>query len=80
MPCNADETVLQRRGATGGRVTRGCWKPSHLEVPRLTIWTMSGTIDVVEAKVKLGRNLQYVVAVERALAEEKLSEVYFGKA
>ncbi len=41
--------------------------------------TTSDTIDAGEAKAKLGRNLQYVVAVERVLASENLSEVYFGE-
>ena len=42
--------------------------------------TSSNTIDIAEATVKLGANLQYVVAVERVLAAEKLSAVYFGEA
>ena len=41
---------------------------------------MSQVVDIDEAKVKLGANLQYVVAVERVLAEEKLSDRYFGGA
>ena len=42
--------------------------------------TSSNTIDIAEAKVKLGVNLQYVVTVERVLATEKLAYVYFGEA
>ena len=40
---------------------------------------LATVIDVDEAKKTLGENLQYVVAVERVLAEENSAEVYFGK-
>jgi hypothetical protein len=42
--------------------------------------TSSNTVDIAEAKIKLGENLHYVVAVERVLAAENLSNVYFGAA
>jgi hypothetical protein len=42
--------------------------------------TTVGTVDIAEAKVKLGTNLQYVVAVERVLVAENLTGVHFGDA
>ena len=42
--------------------------------------TTSATVDVNEARAKLGTNLQYVVAVERVLVAENLSGEYFGNA
>jgi hypothetical protein len=41
--------------------------------------TTSDTIDIAEARMKLGMNFQYVVTVERVLVAEKLSGVYFGE-
>jgi hypothetical protein len=41
---------------------------------------LAQVVDVDEAKAKVGANLQYVVAVERVLAEEKLADVHFGRA
>lgn len=40
---------------------------------------MATVIDVDEAKKVLGEHLHYVVAVERVLAGENSSDVYFGK-
>jgi hypothetical protein len=41
--------------------------------------TTTGTLAIDEARIKLGKNLQYVVAVERVLAAENLSYVHFGE-
>ena len=40
---------------------------------------LATVVGVDEAKLKLGENLQYVIAVERVLAGENSAEVYFGK-
>ncbi len=40
--------------------------------------TTSSTIDIDQAKKKLGANLQYVIAVERVLVAENIAYVQFG--